>query len=381
MAERAGERDPWATGLTVSGGAHALLILATVLGTDWLSAAAPAPLQLAEVSLIDGARFDAALSAAPSEPAEAPEGLVPPAAADATPPEQAEADPAPEAQSPPAQPEDSAPADAPVVSTPPPPTPVPSAAARPSIAEVPSPEDLTEQAAEPESPPATEVVQPLAAAEAPVPGARPARPPDPAPAPEAEAEPAPEPEERAADPQTLAEASPEAPVSAAPQAAALPVARRAERAAAAPASRQTRQAAAEPEPDARSEPQAAPAAETAPRRAAPARFARQVTRGERDALRLGLKRFFSYRGRVSDPALAVEVGISLDRAGRITAGPDLLEARGGTEAERRILMRDARTALILAMQDGVFAKLPAAKYEAWQRIHVTFTPEDIGFSS
>jgi hypothetical protein len=45
------------------------------------------------------------------------------------------------------------------------------------------------------------------------------------------------------------------------------------------------------------------------------------------------------------------------------------------------LFRAGRRALIRAQNAGVFAKLPAEKYEAWRRIHVTFTPEDIGFQS
>lgn len=388
------ERDPWITGLRVSGAAHGLLILLVAVGTDWLAPAEPVPLSVTEVSLVEGARFDAAVSAAPAPAQDAPEGLVP-AAEDAAPPEGAP-EATPDRAGAPAPPADGRPGDAPVVAAPPAPTPVPSAAARPSIAEVPSPEQLPDQASEPESPPATEVVQPLASAEAPLPGARPRRPPDPEPAPEADAEPEPEPEPRDPDPEATAETGLEAPVSPAPQMAALPVAREAERAAAARASRETRRAEATPEPEPvpersadaaeQTEPDPPGAAEPAeadpaPAEAAPARFAAQVTRGERDALRLGLKQYFTYRGRVSDPALAVRVGITLNRSGRITEGPELIEARGGTEPERRILFRDARTALILAMQAGVFAKLPAAKYEAWRRIHVTFTPDEIGFQS
>jgi len=373
------ERAAMRQGTAISGALHGGLILLAVIGTDWFAAPEPLPFAVTEVSLIDGARFDALVSSAPAPERDAPEAVAPSETADVSP-APATAESAPETAPLPVRARPDPPGDAPVIAAPPPPAPVPSAEARPSIAEVPTPDSLARQAAEPESPPATEVVQPLAAADVPLPGARPGRPPDPEPDPEPQAEPAPPPEP---SPETgIAEAAtPEGPDSAAPQEARLPVARPADRAAAAMASRDTRQpdpaAEREPAPTETAEPETAPA----PPPGAASRFAAEVTRGERDALRLGLRAHFFYRGTRSDPSLAVRVGISLDPAGRITSGPELLEARGGTEGERAILFRDARTALIRAMQAGVFAALPADRHAAWARIHVTFTPEEIGFSS
>jgi len=378
------------TGASISGGLHGGLLLLAVIGTDWLSQPEPAPLGLTEVTLVDGARFDAALSSAPVRERGDPETM---AEIEQAEPVAAETDSAqaPDAAPVPARPEPDAPEDAPVSLAPPPPTAVPSAAARPSIAEVPTPETLPEQAAEPESPAATEVIQPLAAAEAPDPGPRPERPPDPEPAPEAAEEAEPDvarPEDTPPRPSEVA--GPDAPLAAAPQEARLPVARPADRAAAARASRQTRtpeQAAPDapddPEPQTAEAPPEAepePEPEQAESPAAP-RFAAQVTEGEQDALRIGLKRHFRYFGTRSDPTMSVRLGITLNRAGRIVSGPDLLDIRGGTEGERQILRRSARNALVLAANADVFAKLPEDKYDAWRRIHVTFTPEDIGFTS
>jgi hypothetical protein len=263
---------------------------------------------------------------------------------------------------------------------------VPSEAARPTIAEVPVPEAPPRQAPEPESPPATEPLQPLASTEAAVPGPRPERPPDPAPAPAEKAEPAPEPAE-APDPEVAEAAEPEAPMSAAPQEARLPVARPAELAAAAPASRETRRpdpepsAVPEPEPDGTETARAQPE-ETAPgARASASAFASRITRGEKDALRLGIKRYFVYNGNRADRSLAVRIGIGLDPSGSIVEGPELLDAQGGDDATRRALFQAGVRALRRAAYQGEFSRLPIEKYDAWKRIHVTFTPEDIGFPS
>ena len=46
-----------------------------------------------------------------------------------------------------------------------------------------------------------------------------------------------------------------------------------------------------------------------------------------------------------------------------------------------MLFRAGRRALLKAQSFGEFKKLPPAKYNGWKLIHVTFTPEEIGFSS
>ncbi|MGF1500958.1 MAG: hypothetical protein ACFBSD_04000, partial [Paracoccaceae bacterium] len=143
-----------------------------------------------------------------------------------------------------------------------------------------------------------------------------------------------------------------------------------------------------PTPDAQPTPPAPEPAQTrtaaAPERQpigrAPSQFSVIVTRGERNALRLGIKRFFSFSGR-RDPEVRVTLGIQLSQAGRIVEGPVVVNERGGDAALRNALAQAGRRALIRAQHDGIFEQLPPQKYAGWRYIHVTFTPDDIGFSS
>lgn len=359
-------------GAAISGAMHGGLLLAVMAGPLFPSDP-PAAITLAEVTVVDGALFDAALSAAPQPVTDQPEALAPQPGEDA-PPAPAVAEPAPErppsegvAEPQPADPE------LPALPTPPPPTTVPTEAARPSVAEIPVIEEVARRAPQPESPPTTEPLQPLAAADVPLPGTRPERPPDPDPEP-AEA-PDPPPEEAQEQPPEEQLADTDAPIGPAPQQAAIPIARPAELAAASQASRETRQAERVAEP---AETQTAP---SQPPRIASSRFSSQVTRGERDALRIGLKRYFSFAGNRSDRSLFVRIAIGLDPSGRIVEGPTLLDASGATPAVQQALFRSGRSALIRAANAGEFAKLPLEKYDAWKVIHVTFTPEELDFGT
>ena len=65
-------------GAAISGALHGGLILLAVIGTDWFAAPAPMPFAVTEVSLIDGARFDALVSSAPAPERDAPEAVAPP---------------------------------------------------------------------------------------------------------------------------------------------------------------------------------------------------------------------------------------------------------------------------------------------------------------
>lgn len=360
-------------GAIISGAMHGGLLLAVALDPLFSDAEPPPAITLAEVTIVDGASFEAALSAAPEAVTELPEAVEPQPGED-EPPAPAAAEPAPErppsegvAEPEPADPE------LPELPTPPPPTTVPTEAARPSIAEVPVIEEVPNQAPTPESPPTTEPLQPLAAADVPVPGVRPERPPDPEPEPAEAPEPPPEQAEEQPPEEQLADST--APIGPAPQQAAIPIARPAEIAAASQASQETRQA------ERVAEPAEEPAPEAAPQRITSSRFATQVTRGEKDALRIGLKRYFSYAGNRSDRSLFVRIAIGLDPSGRIVEGPTKLEAGGGTPAVQQALFRAGRSALIRAANAGEFAKLPITKYDAWKVIHVTFTPEELDFGT
>jgi hypothetical protein len=381
-------------GWAVSGAMHAAVLGLVLFGADWFADREPRPLNVTSVELIDGSQFDAALSTAPVVRNEGPSELSPPSDAQAEPVETAQADagvtaPPMPLLARPEKPSDRQP-DLQNVLIPPPPTPVPTEAPRPSIARIPTPETLPRQAAEPESPPATEPLQPLASAPAPEPAPAPAPPPEPEPV--AAETPVPQPEEpkQEPEPEAVAEAQPEAPVAAAPQEARLPVAKPAKLAAAARASSAPEPVAAAPQPAEVKKPEPEKPAEQAkaeaPEPARPAggstsQFAASITAGEKDALRLGIKRFFVYNGNRSDRALQVTIAIELGPDARILGRPELLRASGGDEGARQALFQAGRRALIKAENAGEFAKLPPNKYEGWRVIHVTFTPEEIGFSS
>ncbi|MFQ5566316.1 MAG: hypothetical protein ACE5EU_08140 [Paracoccaceae bacterium] len=414
------------TGAALSGAMHLGILALALLGTDWLTGRDPAPLAVTEVELIEGVDFEAALSTAPVVPNEGPAELAPQAETDLEAIDIAEPDVTIEAPVMPLLAETEVPPDerpdAAALLIPPPPTVVPTEAPRPSIALIPSPDPLARQAEEPESPRATEVVQPLAAAPVPEPAPRPAMPePEPviaepataeaprpalAPVPSPHAPPrlvaepesppetdplqplgaAPPPEPRPEEPrhepepelqpepEPVAVAEPAAPVSPAPREARLPVAKPAERAAAARASSAPEPVAAAPEPAEEPEP-------AQPAGGSTSQFAVAVTEGEKEALRLGIKRHFYYRGSRADRSLQVTIRIRLGRDAKIIGRPELLRASGGTEAAQNALFQDGRRALLKAQNAGEFRKLPLEKYDGWKLIHVTFTPEEIGFSS
>lgn len=360
-------------GAVISGVVHLLLLLVALFGPQMFSARAPRPFQVTNVELVDGTNFEALVSTAPVVPNEGPAEMMP-----AAPPEVnfdvATPDASIDAPVMPMLADTELPADQPPDFTdllvPPPPTVVPTEALRPSIALVPSPDPMTRRAEAPESRPATEPLQPLASAATPDPAPRPAPPPEPAPV--AAEDPQPEPDEptQEPEPQAVAEAQPDAPVSSAPQEARLPVARPADFAAADQASR-----APEPTPAA-PQPQPEPQQANAQAGGSTSQFANRVTRGEKDALRLGIKKHFVYNGNRADRSLQVTLEIRLSPAGEIVAGPELLRASGGDEVSRNALFKAGQRALFKAQNAGEFARLPADKFEAWELIHVTFTPDE-----
>jgi len=251
---------------------------------------------------------------------------------------------------------------------------VPTEAPRPSIALTPSPDEVPRQAEQPESPPATEPMQALATAPAQDVAPRPISAPEPEPVAAEDLQPIPDEPKQEPEPEAVAQAQPEAPISAAPQEAALPVARPADLVAAARASGPT-----ETTPVAKK-----PAEEPKPAKPAggsTSQFANAVTNGEKDALRLGIKQYFTYSGNRSDRSLRVTIAIQLGQNAKIIGEPELLSVGGGDAATQDVLFRAGRRALLRAQTAGEFSKLPPDKYEGWKEIHVTFTPEEIGFSS
>jgi hypothetical protein len=366
------------TGATISGGMHLAFLVLALFGTGWLADRDPVPLAVTQVELVDGTNFDAILSTAPVVPNQGPAELSPQAESDVEPVDLSTPDTAIEVPQmplllaantpPPKRPDFSN------LQLPPPPTVVPTEAPRPSIALIPSPDEVPRQADEPESPPSTEPVQALAAA--PTQNDAPKPVPAPEPEPVVAEEPQPEPEEpkQEPEPEAVVEAQPDAPISAAPQEARLPVARPAEVAAAARAS-------SAPEPVVAAKKPADEPKPTKPASGSTPKFANAVTAGEKDALQLGIKRYFVYNGNRADRTLQVTIGIRMGQDARIIGTPELIRASGGDPATQDVLFAAGRRALFKAQNAGEFNKLPLEKYDGWKLIHVTFTPEEIGFSS
>ena len=394
-------------GAAISGAMHAGLLGLALVGADWFRDREQVPLELTEIEMIDGSELDARLSAAPVVQSEGPAEMSPPTPGDSVP---AEAGPDAAAEPQAVAALDAAPApeprpQAPEVTIPPPPTEIPSEAPAPSIAEIPSPDPLDAQAAEPESPASTEPVQPLASVRPPTPSPRPLPPPEPepeaeqtpepamatAPEPAAAEPPKPEPAPVAEpEPEAVAEAQVDAPESLAPREARLPVARPAELARAAraasrqePAQQQAQQQS-PPEPE-KAKPAEQRVAQAEAKPAAPAggstRPSAPLNEGDKDALRLGIKKFYTYGGR-QDPSLRVTIRVRLDQQAAIDGKPELLRAEGGDQSSQAALYQAGRRALLQAASAGEFGRLPPDKYGAWKVLNVVFTTEKgIEFSS
>lgn len=366
------------TGATVSAGMHLAFLLLALFGTEWFADRDPIPFAVTQVELIDGANFDATLSTAPVVPNEGPAELAPKAESDVKPVDLAAPDETikvPDAPKllatntpPPKRPDFSN------LQMPPPPTVVPTEAPRPSIAIIPSPDSVPRQSERPESPPATEPLQALASAPTQEIAPRPSPPPEPEPVAVDEPQPKPDEPKQKPEPEAVVEAQPDAAISAAPQEARLPVARPAEVVAAARASSAPEPVAAAPEPVEEPKP-------AKPAGGSKSVFANAVTIGEKDALQLGIKKHFVYNGNRSDRTLQVTIGIQMSQDARIVGPPELLRASGGDPATQEALFSAGRRALFKAQNAGEFQKLPPEKYDGWKLIHVTFTPEEIGFSS
>lgn len=403
------------TGATISGVAHGAFILVALFGVDWFTDREDRPLNVTEIEFVDGTEFEARLSTAPFVPTEDPKELTRPG----------EGDPAPDAPGGPD--EKAAAADAqPLADAPEPdaspdrpeiafntPTNVPTEAPRPSIAVIPSPDALPNQSAEPESKPSTEPVQPLAS-NAPSPEASPSPPPQPQPEPEPERtaevtepdkaaeEPAkPDPEERPeASTEATAESQPDAPRADKPQEARLPVAKPADRAAAALAARREEERIArevaekevekraeaekekeKPEPEKPATRSEEKTAEAKPKTggSTPNRGPK-LNRGEINALRVGIKQYYSFTGDRSDKTMRVSVRVGLTEQGEIATGPDTVDGSGGNDAARRALGQAGRRAIIRAAQAGEFKRLPVEKYGRWQTITFIFTIDQLQVS-
>ena len=400
--------DEEKAGLAVSGGAHALLIVAAIFSGQLFRADEAQAVRISDVELITAAEFEAALSsapagpradlarpAAPAEGADAPEA---PAAAE-TGPDRAENAPA----------LDPARADAaPAVSS------ADAAAAAPPVArpDAPASADAVPEGVATLAAPLPEGPRNLDAPQRPGPvplDAAPPRPadrvaPTPAPRPETIAE-ADRPIEAAApadaaDPERAVEArAPAAPREAAPQivteadevsdesrlapvASAPPVGRpdpppaRAE----APEAPETpTQVAAaeteEPAPQADAEPAREEERPRRPRRETSAPLGAALTAGEVRGVKLGIQKYWRMDRVTTLPnyeELVVVMRIRLDKSGKMIGKPEPVRPRTPPDRRFGVAMDAARIALTRAGRKGF--DLPPEKYGRWQVIEVTFNP-------
>ena len=392
-------------GASISGGLHTALVVVAIWGVDWFTDQDDLPLTITEIELVNGTDFEAALSTAPVVPSEGPADLAQPSETQSDPGDVAQPTDATETAEAPraaqAPPPDAKP-DVPDLLIPPPPTDVPTEAPVATIAEIPSPDPLDRKALEPESPASTEPVQPLRSVEAPLPSSKPTPPPQPEPEPEqakpdpeavpeqpvetAEAQPVPQPEptnepEVAETPQ----AQPEAPEGPAPREARLPLAKPAELAAAAEAARKEEQraqeeaeakereriAAATPKPEAQQQPsQQAGGSDRVQ--------ARPLSNGERNALRVGIKKYYTYSGDRSDRNLRVIIRVKLNKDGSLNGNPEQRTTQGGNANSQRALFQAGRRAIIRAAAAGAFKVLPQDKYGRWKVLNFRFSIDGVG---
>ncbi|MEX2519760.1 MAG: hypothetical protein WD969_10565 [Paracoccaceae bacterium] len=379
------------TGASISGGGHLALIGLAIFSGALFGAKPRPPMNIAEVTLMSGAEFEAALSAAPEFNAD-----LPPAPEAPNPGEEradvtlAETDAAPTTHAEPAAPD--APARGEAVK------PLPDQPADASIADVgerpagpPAPEASTLVAATEPSP---EIAPAAATASAPAPAPRPAPPkvedvspepppvvtaeptPEPAPTPAAEPEPAPEPEVAAVEPPPVEEVVPEKLNDAtvpAPKLSPPPPTKPREVAEAKKAERLAR-ASQTPETTGATKQAEAPSG------GGSTRTVGELSFRDRDALRVGIRGYFSPPTGLPDAdSLAVKIRIEVNEAGKITAGPELLQPSGRLDAAHDALYRAGVRALKRAEAAGVFAKLPRDRYDLWRNMNVTFTPREIQF--
>lgn len=397
-------------GAVVSGALHAGIILLAIFGGQLFSADEAQVMQIAEVDLISGDAFDAAMSTAPEGPRD-------PAAKPAMPQEGEDAPAAAEADDAPARAETSQ-ADAP-----------PAPAARPEVpaadvAPAPPPEAPAAEPAEETAPPegVAGLVTPLpegpdrldetqrdAPAELDVAPPRDADriAPTPAEAPETIAEaqeaveesaPSPEeaetvevePEREAAPREATTEVVTEADETSdeakpAPVASAIPRGRPESVAAAAKREQEkpepekkveTAQAETKPEAEKKPEAESAPAGQTAdagraPRRATSAPLGAKLTQGEIEGVRLGIESKWR-KGLVTSMSnyeeLVVTVRITLDQSGAIVGAPEPISPLPDSRFKRAFDIASR------ALRQAAPFDLPAEKYGRWKVIEVTFNP-------
>ncbi|MFV0474671.1 MAG: hypothetical protein ACK5MQ_10780 [Pikeienuella sp.] len=377
------------TGASVSGGAHLAFIGLAIFSGALFSSEMERPMNIAEVTLMSGSEFEAALSAAPEFNAELPPAPEAPdpgeERADVT---LAETDAAPTTRTAPT------PLEAPERGETVTPQEAPPTTAIADVGEreagTPAPEaDRLVSAPDP----SPEIAPVSETATAPAPAARPSAPaverdtpqPPPAERVEPQDQPEPTPEEQKPEPaEEVAQNDPDPAPPVEPQETAegdtpapkLSPPPRTKPRDIAEAAQATREARTTTPPE---ETGATRQAE-APSGGGTTRTVGQLSYRDREALRVGIRGYFSPpTGLPNADALAVKLRIEVSEDGKIIGGPDVLEPSGRLDAPHDALMRAGVRALKRSEAAGVFAKLPKDRYARWRVMNVIFTPREIQF--
>ena len=101
-----------------------------------------------------------------------------------------------------------------------------------------------------------------------------------------------------------------------------------------------------------------------------------MTSGETDAFRISVQACWVVDVGSEAANVTVTVAMSLDRDGKVDSNSlKLLASEGGSENATKTAFQAARRAILRCQKDGY--KLPVEKYDHWRDIEITFNPEEM----
>lgn len=101
-----------------------------------------------------------------------------------------------------------------------------------------------------------------------------------------------------------------------------------------------------------------------------------MTRGERQALRLAVQSCWVVDVGSQASNVTVTLAMQMDRDGKVVPGSlKMVGSSGGSGAAVETAFQSARRAVLRCQKEGY--DLPAAKFEQWKEIEMTFNPADM----
>jgi hypothetical protein len=101
-----------------------------------------------------------------------------------------------------------------------------------------------------------------------------------------------------------------------------------------------------------------------------------MTQGETDAFRISVQKCWVVDVGSEAANVTVTVAMSLDRDGMVDGGSlKLISSTGGSDRAANTAFNAARRAILRCQKDGY--KLPVDKYDHWRDIEITFNPEEM----